>query len=116
MAAVAMARRVCHERGIDFGNEISYCIRFDDKTNEKTRMRYVTDGVLVRECLTDPNLSKYNVVILDEAHERSIFTDILFALVKQAVLKRKGNLKLIVTSATLNVDQFSKFFDKCPIL
>ena len=70
-------------------------------------IRYVTDGILVRECLGDPNLSKYSIVILDEAHERSLYTDILFSLVKKAVLARKGDLHLIVTSATLDVDKFS---------
>ena len=71
---------------------------------EITQIKYVTDGILVRECLIDPNLSDYSVVILDEAHERSLNTDILFALVKQAVLRRKGSLRLIVTSATLKTE------------
>ena len=61
-------------------------------------------------------MKKYSIVVLDEAHERSIYTDILFALVKQAVIKRAGTLRLVITSATLNTDQFSKYFSNCPVL
>jgi ATP-dependent RNA helicase DHX8/PRP22 len=85
-----MAKRVSAERGLrDVGGEIGYTVRFDDVSDRrKTQIKYVTDGILVRECLIDPDLSDYSVVILDEAHERSLNTDILFALVKQAVLRR----------------------------
>ncbi|KAL4497398.1 hypothetical protein ABPG72_011333 [Tetrahymena utriculariae] len=115
VAAIQMAKRICYERNVSLGDDVGYTIRFDDKTSSKTHLKYMTDGILVRECLQDDTLSKYNVVILDEAHERSLYTDVLFALIKQAVKKRQGSLKLIVTSATLNTDQFSKFFDNCPI-
>lgn len=76
----------------------------------------MTDGFLVRECIVDPDMSKYSVVILDEAHERSLDTDILFALVKQAVLRRSGTLRLIITSATLKTEKISNYYFKCPIL
>lgn len=71
---------------------------------------------MVRECIGDPLLKKYDVVILDEAHERSLYTDILFALIKKAVIDRKGELKLVITSATLDTDLFSKFFGDCPVV
>ena len=82
VAAVAMARRVSDERGTRLGDVVGYCIRFEDKSGASTRLRYMTDGCLLRECLGDPNLANYDVVILDEAHERSLHTDVLFALMK----------------------------------
>lgn len=95
---------------------MGYTIRFDDKTSSKTKLRYITDGIFVRQCVADPYLFKYHVVILDEAHERSLYTDILFALIKKAVIHRKGTLKLIVTSATLNTKTFSNYYAKCPVI
>lgn len=90
------------------GNEVGYSIRFDDHFDkEKTFIKYVTDGILVRECLQDADLTNYSVVILDEAHERSLNTDILFALVKKAVERRRGGLRLVVTSATLKTEKIS---------
>lgn len=113
-----MAKRVSLERGDrKLGREVGYTVRFDDVSDKlKTRIKYVTDGILVRECLIDPDLSEYSVVILDEAHERSLNTDILFALVKQAVLRRKGTLRLVITSATLRTDQLSQYYFGCPLL
>jgi len=116
IAAISMAKRICYERKANMGEKVGYTIRFDDKTSEKTVLRYVTDGILVRQCLKDRDLKEYTVVVLDEAHERSLYTDILFALVKQAVKRRNGSLKLVITSATLNTNQFSNFFENCPVL
>ena len=117
MAAVSMAGRVCKERKGTLGEEIGYTIRFDDKTKKKvTRLRYITDGIFVRQCINDPYLFNYHVVILDEAHERSLYTDILFALIKKAVEYRKGTLKLIITSATLNTKTFSNYYGGCPVV
>ena len=115
VAAIQMAKRVAYERRCKLGKEVGYSIRFEDCSSEDTKIKFVTDGILVRECLADHNLSKYNVIILDEAHERSLYTDILFALCKQAVLRRKGDLRLIVTSATLDTKQFSAYFNNCPV-
>ena len=81
-----MAKRVVFERQVgEVGGKVGYTIRFEDKTSKETQIKYVTDGILVRECMSDPLLSKYSVVVLDEAHERSLNTDILFSLVKRAV-------------------------------
>lgn len=111
-----MAKRVSFERNQTLGGQVGYSIRFDEKTSADTQIKYVTDGILVRECLDDPDLKKYSVVILDEAHERSLNNDLLFTLVKQAVLRRKGTLRLVVTSATLKTEAISKFYNDCPIL
>lgn len=115
VAAIQMAKRVSYEKNFSLGKEVGYTIRFEDNSDECTLIKYVTDGILVRECLTDPNLSKYNIIILDEAHERSLYTDILFALCKKAVLKRNNDLRLIITSATLDTKQFSQYFNNCPV-
>lgn len=117
VAAVQMAKRVSYEKNCSLGKEIGYTIRFEDKSNSSnTLIKFVTDGILVRECLNDKSLSKYNVVIIDEAHERSLYSDILFALVRDAVKSRNGTLKLIIMSATLNTAQFTSYFNNCPLL
>ncbi len=116
VAAIQISRRVASERSQELGREVGYAIRFEDCVGTETRIKYVTDGILVRECLEDRDLGKYNVVILDEAHERSLHTDILFALVKQAVIRRKGALHLIITSATLEIEKFSRYFYDCPVI
>lgn len=114
VAAISIAKRVAEEMNCKLGEEVGYSIRFEDCCSEKTLIKYMTDGMLLREALLDKNLSSYSVIILDEAHERTIHTDILFGLLKQALSVRK-DLKLIVTSATLEAERFSKFFDNCGI-
>ncbi|KAF9469779.1 P-loop containing nucleoside triphosphate hydrolase protein [Collybia nuda] len=114
VAAMSVAKRVSEEVGCRLGQEVGYTIRFEDCTSPETRIKYMTDGMLQRECLIDPLCSSYSVVMLDEAHERTIATDVLFGLMKKAV-KRRPDLKLIVTSATLDAEKFSKYFFGCPI-
>ena len=82
VAAMSVAKRVAEEVGCRLGQEVGYTIRFEDCTSPDTRIRYMTDGVLQRECLIDPLFSQYSVIILDEAHERTIATDVLFGLLK----------------------------------
>ncbi|KAI1793063.1 P-loop containing nucleoside triphosphate hydrolase protein [Ganoderma leucocontextum] len=114
VAAMSVAKRVAEEVGCRLGQEVGYTIRFEDCTSPETRIKYMTDGMLQRECLIDPDVSQYSVVMLDEAHERTIATDVLFGLLKKAI-KRRADLKLIVTSATLDAEKFSKYFFGCPI-
>ncbi|TFK56865.1 P-loop containing nucleoside triphosphate hydrolase protein [Heliocybe sulcata] len=114
VAAMSVAKRVAEEVGCRLGQEVGYTIRFEDCTSPETKIKYMTDGMLQRECLIDPLVSQYSVVMLDEAHERTIATDVLFGLLKKAV-RQRPDLKLIVTSATLDAEKFSKYFFGCPI-
>lgn len=114
VAAMSVAKRVSEEMGVRLGQEVGYCIRFEDCTSPKTVIKYMTDGMLLRECLMDPKLRQYSVIILDEAHERTICTDVLFGLLKTALIERK-DLRLIVTSATLDAEKFSTYFYDCPV-
>ncbi|GAU30239.1 hypothetical protein TSUD_67910 [Trifolium subterraneum] len=116
VAAVSVSRRVAQELGVQLGEEVGYAIRFEDRTSHNTRIKYLTDGVLLRESLADPELNDYSVIILDEAHERSLNTDILMGLMKRLVKHRSSNLKVLITSATLDGDKVSKFFRDCPVL
>jgi ATP-dependent RNA helicase DHX8/PRP22 len=114
VAAMSVAKRVAEEFGCKLGQEVGYTIRFEDVTSPETKIKYMTDGMLLRELLLEPELSKYSLIMLDEAHERTIHTDVLFGLLKKAMLKRK-DLKLIVTSATLDAEKFSTYFTGSPI-
>jgi ATP-dependent RNA helicase DHX8/PRP22 len=114
VAAMSVAKRVAEEFGCELGQEVGYTIRFEDCTSPETVIKYMTDGMLMREYLADNELSKYSVIMLDEAHERTIHTDVLFGLLKELLLRRR-ELKLIVTSATLDAEKFSRYFLDCPI-
>lgn len=85
VAAMSVAKRVSEEMDVVLGQEVGYTIRFEDKTGPRTMLKYMTDGMLLREAMTDPNLTRYGVVILDEAHERTLSTDILFGLIKEVL-------------------------------
>lgn len=113
VAAMSVAKRVSEEMMVKLGTVVGYAIRFEDCTSPDTVIKYMTDGVLLRESLVDSDLGKYSCIIMDEAHERSLNTDILLGLIKN-ILTRRKDLKLIVTSATLNADRFSRFFGDAP--
>lgn len=102
---MSVAKRVSEEMDVTLGQEVGYTIRFEDKSSQKTILKYLTDGMLLRESMNDPSLSKYGVIILDEAHERTLSTDILFGLIKE-VMTRRRDLKIVVMSATLNAERF----------
>lgn len=114
VAAMSVAKRVAEEFGCRLGQEVGYSIRFEDCTSPETMIKYMTDGMLLREALNDADMTVYSVIMLDEAHERTIHTDVLFGLLKAAIRKRP-DLKLIVTSATLDAEKFSHYFFDCPI-
>ncbi|KAJ2932637.1 hypothetical protein H1R20_g4462, partial [Candolleomyces eurysporus] len=128
VAATSLAARVAQEQCSTLGQLVGYAVRFDEKSTSDTRIKYMTDGMIVRELLSDPMLSRYSVVIVDEAHERTLRTDLLLANLKKIIKKRneaptkdaKGKhssnisnpLKIVVMSATLDAEKFSKFFYK----
>ncbi|XP_038688523.1 pre-mRNA-splicing factor ATP-dependent RNA helicase DEAH1 [Tripterygium wilfordii] len=114
VAAMSVAARVSQEMGVKLGHEVGYSIRFEDCTSEKTILKYMTDGMLLREFLGEPDLASYSVVMVDEAHERTLSTDILFGLVKD-IARFRPDLKLLISSATLDAEKFSDYFDSAPI-
>eukprot|EP01134_Creolimax_fragrantissima_P005291 CFRG5291T1 len=115
VAAVSVAQRVAIESGVKCGAEVGYTVRFDDTTSKATKIKYMTDGMLLREAISDPTLSRYSILLLDEAHERTLQTDILFGIVK-GVQKIRSELKVIIMSATLDAAKFSGYFDDCKVL
>ncbi|KAJ1330021.1 hypothetical protein BSLG_009809 [Batrachochytrium salamandrivorans] len=115
VAAISIATRVSQEMQTKVGETVGYAIRFEDVTSPNTKIKYLTDGMLLRELLTDSNLTKYSVIILDEAHERTLRTDVLFGTVK-GILKRRPNLKIVIMSATLNAVAFSAYFNNAKII
>jgi len=114
VAAMSVAARVAEEMGVKLGNEVGYSIRFEDQTSDKTVLKYMTDGMLLREFLTDPMLETYAAIMIDEAHERTLHTDVLFGLVKD-IARARPDLKLLISSATMDAQKFSKYFDDAPI-
>lgn len=114
VAAMSVAARVAQEMEVKLGNEVGYSIRFEDCTSERTVIKYMTDGTLHREFLSEPDLNSYSVMIIDEAHERTLHTDILFGLMKD-IARFRLDLKLLISSATLDAEKFSDFFDEAPI-
>ncbi|KAL2192078.1 P-loop containing nucleoside triphosphate hydrolase protein [Thermothelomyces heterothallicus CBS 203.75] len=114
VAAMSVAARVADEMGVRIGHEVGYSIRFEDCTNEKTILKYMTDGMLLREMVTSPTLEGYSAIMIDEAHERTVHTDILLALIKD-LARARPELRVIISSATLNAEKFSAYFDDAPI-
>ncbi|XP_011299036.1 putative ATP-dependent RNA helicase DHX33 isoform X1 [Fopius arisanus] len=119
VAAVSIARRVAQEQGVQLGSQVGYCVRFEDVSTSDTRIKYLTDGMMVREAMRDENLSDYSIIILDEAHERSVQTDVLLGVARRAQslrkLKSQTPLKLLIMSATMDADKFRKYF-QAPVI
>ena len=101
-------------RAVQLGKQVGYSIRFEDNTSDKTILKYMTDGMLLREFMTEPDLAGYQALMIDEAHERTVHTDILLALVKD-LSRERPDLKLLISSATMNAEKFSTYFDDAPI-
>ncbi|KAL7274102.1 DEAH-box ATP-dependent RNA helicase prp43 [Rhizina undulata] len=115
VAAMSVAKRVADEMDVQLGQEVGYNIRFEDNTSPNTILKYMTDGMLLREAMNDHNLERYSCIILDEAHERTLATDILMGLLKE-VAQRRPDLKIIIMSATLDAQKFQRYFHDAPLL
>ncbi len=119
IAATSVARRIADETGTELGDVVGYSVRFSDKTSAATQIKVMTDGILLREIAADPRLRRYDTVIIDEAHERSLNIDFLLGYLKR-LLPRRPDLKVIITSATIEPDRFARHFataaEEVPIL
>lgn len=115
VAAMSVAQRVADELDVKLGTYVGYLIRFEDMTSPETILKFMTDGMLLREAMNDPMMSNYSVIILDEAHERTLATDVLFGLLKE-VLKRRPELKCVIMSATMDAKKMQDYFEKAPLL
>ena len=115
VAAMSVAQRVAAEMDVTLGEEVGYSIRFEDMTGPRTLLKYMTDGMLLREAMNDNTLSRYSTIMLDEAHERTMATDVLMGLLKEVVLRRP-DLKIIIMSATLDAQKFQRYFNDAPLL
>jgi len=115
IAARSVASRIAEELSVTVGQEVGFKVRFTDKTSAATRIKLMTDGVLLAETQTDPLLRKYDTLIIDEAHERNLNIDFLIGFIKQ-LLPKRPDLKVIITSATIDVEKFSKHFNDAPTI
>ncbi|RDA87200.1 hypothetical protein CP532_2513 [Ophiocordyceps camponoti-leonardi (nom. inval.)] len=111
VAATTVALRVAEEVGCEIGKEVGYSIRFEDVTSSATHIKFLTDGLLIREALVDPLLSRYSVIMVDEAHERSVSTDVLLGLLSK-IIKKRPELRIVVSSATLQAQEFLNYFSR----
>lgn len=112
---MSVADRVAKEMDVKLGEEVGYTIRFEDCSGPQTLLKYLTDGMLLREAMTDPSLDRYSVIIIDEAHERTLSTDVLMGLLKE-ILQARKTLKVVIMSATLDALKFQKYFEGAPLL
>ncbi|KNC49585.1 DEAH box polypeptide 16 [Thecamonas trahens ATCC 50062] len=115
VAATSVAARVAAEVGTRVGDVVGYRVRFEHRCSAGTVIKFLTDGMMLREAIADDALSEYGVIVLDEAHERTVHTDVLLGLLK-SLLQRRPELKLVIMSATLDASAFASFFDSAPVL
>ena len=115
IAALSVSEFIAKQLNCTYPGVVGYKMRFEDKTDSSTRIKIMTDGILLQEMKLDPMLSRYSVIMVDEAHERSLNIDFVLGLLKR-VLKQRPELKVIISSATMNAEAFSSYFDDCPVV
>ena len=115
IAALSVSEFIAKQLKTEYPGLVGYKMRFEDKTDASTRIKIMTDGILLQEMKLDPWLSKYSVIMVDEAHERSLNIDFVLGLLKRILAERK-DFKVVVSSATMNAEAFSNYFDGCPIV
>jgi ATP-dependent helicase HrpA len=113
LAARAVSQRIAEELNTELGQEVGFKVRFSDQSNDASYIKLMTDGILLAECNHDPFLNQYDTIIIDEAHERSLNIDFLIGYLRRLIEKRK-DLKIIITSATIDPERFSKHFNNAP--
>ncbi len=115
IACMSLAKRVSYETLNEFRSEVAYQVRFEKTRTKHTKILFLTEGVLLRQIQTDSNLKQYDYIVVDEVHERHVFTDFLLGILK-CLVKQRDDLKVILMSATINIDLFSNYFDNCVIV
>lgn len=115
IAAFGVSDRIAEEMNVELGRLVGYKMRFDDCTTEHTRIKVMTDGILLEELRSDPLMMNYSIIMVDEAHERSLNIDFILGLLKD-ILKQRKDFKVVVSSATINAQLFSDFFDNAPVV
>ena len=115
IAALSVSEFIAHQLKVPLGDTVGYKMRFEDHTSPSTKMKIMTDGILLQELKLDPWLSKYSVIMVDEAHERSLNIDFILGLLKR-ILQERHDFKVIISSATINTDMFSMYFNECPVI
>ena len=115
IAALSVSEFIAHQLKVPLGDTVGYKMRFEDHTSPSTKIKIMTDGILLQELKLDPWLSKYSVIMVDEAHERSLNIDFILGLLKR-ILQERQDFKVIVSSATINTDMFSMYFNECPVI
>ncbi|XP_041367761.1 probable ATP-dependent RNA helicase DHX34 [Gigantopelta aegis] len=115
IACISLSKRVGYETLHEYGSEVAYQVRFEKTKTKATKVIFLTEGLLLRQMSTDPYLKQYNVIVIDEVHERHIFTDFLLGVLK-CMLQQRDDLKLVLMSATINISLFSGYFDNAPVI
>ena len=112
---MSISKRVSEEMDVELGEQVGYTIRFEDVSSSSTILKFMTDGMLLREAMHDPLLSRYSCIVLDEAHERTLSTDVLMGLIKE-VMGKRADIRIVVMSATLDAVKFQQYFDNAPLM